>query len=200
MQIFLLLSAINVYLLQILPAIKEKWPSTSDKNIYIQQDNAKPHIKDNDPTFREAADKDGFKFTLIQQPPNSPDLNVNDLGWFRSIEQLQTNISCVTVDQLLAAVIKSFNDLDHTTLNNVFLSLQGCMIEIMQINGCNNYKLPHMGKEALIRAGTLPINLDVSHATVKKCLTHMLEVGDTEAVEEVMKKLDMQTLEQETVG
>lgn len=33
---------------QVLPAIREKWPVGASKTIYIQQDNAKPHILDND--------------------------------------------------------------------------------------------------------------------------------------------------------
>ncbi|KAH6800736.1 hypothetical protein C2S52_001200 [Perilla frutescens var. hirtella] len=60
---------------QVLPAIKAKWPTEASKVIYIQQDNAKPHIKDLDINFREASSANGFVFTLIQQPPNSPDLN-----------------------------------------------------------------------------------------------------------------------------
>ncbi|KAL8491781.1 hypothetical protein ACS0TY_023396 [Phlomoides rotata] len=36
----------------IIPAIKAKWPSNASKNIIIQQDNAKPHISNNDPDFR----------------------------------------------------------------------------------------------------------------------------------------------------
>ena len=33
----------------ILPAIREKWPEGASKTIYIQQDNAKPQMLDNDP-------------------------------------------------------------------------------------------------------------------------------------------------------
>ncbi|KAH6778522.1 hypothetical protein C2S51_009834 [Perilla frutescens var. frutescens] len=38
---------------QILPSIKAKWIPFASKVIYIQQDNAKPHIKDSDLIFRE---------------------------------------------------------------------------------------------------------------------------------------------------
>ncbi|XP_051151877.1 uncharacterized protein LOC127265901 [Andrographis paniculata] len=75
---------------QIIPAIKEKWPHKKSKHIFIQQDNAKPHIKGDDAEFINAATTDGFHIVLIQQPPNSPDMNVNDLGWFRAIQSLQT--------------------------------------------------------------------------------------------------------------
>lgn len=77
------------FLFQIIPAIMNKWPEGASKDIFIQQDNARPHIRDNDIDFRDAASQQGFNIHLVQQPPNSPDLNVNDLGWFRAIQSLQ---------------------------------------------------------------------------------------------------------------
>ena len=74
---------------KILPAIRIKWPPHLSKTIFIQQDNAKPHILDDDEVFREVATLDGFSFHLVQQPPNSPDMNVLDLGFFMSIQSLQ---------------------------------------------------------------------------------------------------------------
>ena len=69
-------------------AIRSKWPTHLSKTIYIQQDNTKPHILDDDIVFREATTLDGFSFHLVQQLPNSPDMNVLDLRFFRSIEAL----------------------------------------------------------------------------------------------------------------
>ncbi|XP_051145930.1 uncharacterized protein LOC127261677 [Andrographis paniculata] len=37
---------------KVIPAIKEKWPTNRDKNITIQQDNAKQHINNSDLDFR----------------------------------------------------------------------------------------------------------------------------------------------------
>ncbi|XP_074315657.1 uncharacterized protein LOC141651864 [Silene latifolia] len=70
----------------VISAIKHKWPATASKEISIQQDNAKPHINGNDKDFLEAARSDGFNIKLTQQPANSPDLNILDLGFFRSIK------------------------------------------------------------------------------------------------------------------
>ncbi|XP_074311253.1 uncharacterized protein LOC141647107 [Silene latifolia] len=67
---------------QVIPAIKSKWPEGASKHIFIQQDNARPHIKNNYPEFMAVANTDGFNIELVFQPPNSPDLNVNDLGFF----------------------------------------------------------------------------------------------------------------------
>ncbi|XP_057811296.1 uncharacterized protein LOC131025520 [Salvia miltiorrhiza] len=115
---------------KIIPAIKQKWLAFASKVIFIQQDNARPHIKDSYPQFREAASADGFDIRIVNQPPNSPDTNINDLRWFTTIKILQNEIVCNNVDSLVKAVEKSFEELSPTTLNNVFLSLQGCIVEI----------------------------------------------------------------------
>ncbi|XP_057791204.1 uncharacterized protein LOC131008338 [Salvia miltiorrhiza] len=160
---------------QLIPAIMNKWPQGASKLIFIQQDNAKPHISDSDIEFRQAASQNGFDIRLVQQPPNSPDTNVNDLGWFRAIQSIQEESVCTTVDQLVNAVCKSFMDLSPIALNKVFLSLQGCMIETMKMNGHNAYKLPHMSKNALIRQNALPLTLKVDKDLVDQCIMHMIE-------------------------
>ncbi|KAH6837839.1 hypothetical protein C2S53_000557 [Perilla frutescens var. hirtella] len=183
----------NCLINQILPAIKAKWPPFASKVIYIQQENAKPHIKDSDLVFREALNTDGFEFTLVQQPPNLPDLNVNDLGWFRSIQSLQTETETHTVDELVNAVITSFENL--CLVNKVFLTLQGCMVEIMKVKGHNCYKIPHMGKDALIRADSLPLNLEVLVELVRQCLTYLMEAGSVHGIQELMNTLGVERLE-----
>lgn len=153
-----------------MPAIRSKWPESASKLIFIQQDNARPHIKDNDVDFRSAATKDGFDIRLVQQPPNSPYTNVNDLGWFRSIQSIQLESACYSVDQLVNSVVLSFEELDPMKLNNVFLSLHGCMVEIIKIRGQNCYKIPHMKKGSLIRHNQLPIDLEVPKSLVEECI------------------------------
>ena len=70
---------------QVLPAIRTKWPREDvGKSIFIQQDNAPSHLKLDDPLFCEAAKQEGFDIRLICQPPNSPDFNILDLGFFSS--------------------------------------------------------------------------------------------------------------------
>ncbi|KAH0678103.1 hypothetical protein KY284_019188 [Solanum tuberosum] len=145
---------------KILPAIRSKWPA-SDSNIliFIQQDNARPHIGVNDLEFVEAAKKDGFDIRLCFQPPNSPDLNVLDLGFFRAIQSLQYQKAPSNVDELVKAVERSFDEMKVEQLNHVFLTLQSCMIEVMKDNGGNNYKVPHLNKNTLEREDNLPLQL-----------------------------------------
>ncbi|XP_057770912.1 uncharacterized protein LOC130990701 [Salvia miltiorrhiza] len=173
----------------IVPAIKAKWPANASKTIYIQQDNARPHIQDSDPDFRAVASADGFDIHLVHQPPNSPDTNINDLGWFRAIQSLQTESVCTSVGDLVNAVINSFHELSLNTLNKVFLSLQSCMIEILKVKGRNSYKIPHLGKDALIRQDMLPLNLQVSSELVRECISYLIDNGALSISDTLMQHL-----------
>lgn len=108
---------------QVLPQIRKKWPLLSSPTIYIQQDNVRPQIRIDDEEFIHMSKKDGFDINLVCQPPNSPDLNVLDLGFFRSIQTSQHQEAPKNIDELLVAVDKAFNELSAHSLNNVFLSL-----------------------------------------------------------------------------
>ena len=44
-------------------------------------------------------------------------------------------------------------------MNKEFLTLQGCMIEVMKDGGGNRYKIPHMNKDRLEALGMLPKSL-----------------------------------------
>ena len=90
---------------QVLPAIRAKWPREDvGKRIFIQQDNAPTHLKLDDPEFCEAAKQEGFDIRLICQPPNSPDFNVLDLGFFRAIQAIQYKKNAKTLETLVPAV------------------------------------------------------------------------------------------------
>ncbi|KAH6804494.1 hypothetical protein C2S51_032741 [Perilla frutescens var. frutescens] len=143
-------------LTKLLPSIKEKWSSSSSRTIFIQQDNARPHLDINDAHFVEEAQKDGFDIRLCCQPPNSPDMNVLDLGFFRAIDSLQHQEAPSTIEEFVAAVENSFEKFPTQELNNVFLTLQSYMVEVMKSLDGNNYKIPHMNKPKLIRDGQLP--------------------------------------------
>ena len=154
---------------KVLPAIREKWPRrNAGMPIYVQQDNAKPHIRSDDPAFVEASRLEGFDIKLRCQPPNSPDTNVLDLGFFNSIQALQHQCPSRTIDDLIAATEKAFADLQETKLNYVFLTLQQCLKSVMETEGSNDYKIPHMGKDRLERAEMLPISISVAPEVVAR--------------------------------
>lgn len=156
------------FFVQILPAIKEKWPPFLSKKIIIQQDNAKPHISNNDHDFQAIANADGFQIQINQQPANSPDCNVLDLGFNCAIQSIQQRQRSKNADELILVVKNSFIALEAMTLNKVFLSLQCVLLEILKLEGGNNYKQVHMKKNALLRASMLPTNLEVPDHLVRE--------------------------------
>ena len=144
----------------VIPAIKTKWPARDrHKTIYIQQDNAKPHVFPDDEAIVAAGQSDGWDIRLRFQPPNSPDCNVLDLGYFRPIQSLQYEQEIYGTDDLIAAVTAAFATMSAKKLNHVFLSLQSVLECIMGEFGDNGYKLPHTAKVKLERQGKLPLSI-----------------------------------------
>ncbi|KAK8453153.1 hypothetical protein SEVIR_5G238150v4 [Setaria viridis] len=80
---------------KVLPAIRAKWLREDvGTPIFIQQDNAHSHLKLDDPVFYEAAKQEGFDIRLICQPPNSPNFNILDLGFFSSYSSNSIQEKC----------------------------------------------------------------------------------------------------------
>lgn len=155
----------------------------------IQQDNCRAHINDDDPEFRVVASSDGFNIHLVNQPPNSPDTNINDLGWFRALQTLQHEHNPHNFEDLVKAVEASFERLESYKLNKVFLTYQACMIETMKVMGHNDYQLPHMGKDSLFRKGELPTDLEVDVELVNNSLDILRVYGEEahcQGLEELM--------------
>jgi hypothetical protein len=154
---------------KLLPAIVEKWPPAyRQQPILIQQENARPHCAVIDQQFSEAVAAQGWDIELVCQPPQSPDLNVLDLGYFAAIQCLQYKKNPKSVDDLMQAVYESFDELEGHKLNYIFLTLQCVMQEIILNNGGNDYKLPHMNKAKLERNNELPFTLIASDAVLFK--------------------------------
>ncbi|KAK9682009.1 hypothetical protein RND81_10G043700 [Saponaria officinalis] len=155
---------------KLFPAIKTKWPDRRGRKIFIQQDNARPHISPNDPDFRAAATSDGWDIELICQPPNSPDLNILDLGHFRSIQTIQHEKVPTSVVQLVNVVARSYEEITPVILNYTWLSLQNCMNSILKVHGNNRYKIPHMGKRRLDKINQLPTTVEPEAESMAQAL------------------------------
>lgn len=153
---------------QVIPTIKAKWPQEDSRNtIYIQQDNARTHVDPNDEEFQRVASEDGFHIQIMCQPPNSPDLNVLDLGFFSAIQSLQHKKCPKTIDELIQAVQNAFDEYPATKINCIFLTLQSCMVEITKAEGSNRYRIQHMNKGALEREGCLPLQITCEASLVE---------------------------------
>jgi len=167
------------YLLEkVIPAIKDKWPQEdAHKTIFIQQDNARTHVHPNDPAFLETVAATGLDIRLMQQPANSLDMNVLDLGFFNSIQSLTDCGNPETIEDLIHNVEQEFKEYNEAILNRVFLSLQLCMKEVMKIGGGNRYKPPHMNKQRLEREGRLPHRLSCENGLYATALAHLAQFG-----------------------
>jgi hypothetical protein len=156
---------------KVISAILSKWPRTN-RTIRIQHDNAPEHIGadrfkelweekkaqlhlDNSPDFE-------FRIELYCQPPNSPDLNVLDLGVFAALKSLQWKEEAKNVSLMVERVTRIFDEWPAQKLNNVFLTLQTCMNQVIECLGDNDYKLVHMNKARLERLGLLPRSIRVT--------------------------------------
>lgn len=100
----------NMMVQKLLPAIREKWPGTT-KHVLIQYDNTKLHVDINDPEFVSAAKEGDWDIQLQYQPPNSPDLNVLDLGFFRAIDAIQEKTAPRKLGDLIVNVQTAFEQL-----------------------------------------------------------------------------------------
>ncbi|XP_074377327.1 uncharacterized protein LOC141718848 [Apium graveolens] len=156
----------------IVPAIQPKWPQEdANKVIIIQQDNARTHVDPNDANFCQAARQSGFDIRLMCQPPNFQDLNILDLGFFRALQSLRYKTVARTIDALAKAVEDTFDVYSVSKSNDIFLTWQLCMREIMKVKGANTYKIPHIGEAALVRQGLLPQQINCDASTVDEMLS-----------------------------
>ena len=160
----------SMLLEQVLPDIKAKMPMPANNKLIIQQDGAKPHLLTKDPAFEQKVEELFGKKDAIQlytQPAQSPDLNVNDLGFFNALQSHFYKHSPEDSLELIAIVKDAFVDFPVNKLNRIWLSLQQCWNKIIEYRGDNIYTMPHMNKEKLEREGTLPTVLTVTNEAFK---------------------------------
>ncbi|KAG3237537.1 hypothetical protein PI124_g17476 [Phytophthora idaei] len=154
---------------KLLPAISVRWPWGVEEGtaIKVQQDNASPHIPTDDQWFCAAVEEYGRRVELVFQPPNSPDLNVLDLGLFTAIQARQRLRMTRDLDELIAAVEASYWELPPATINACLLTLEATMDKCIQEYGGNAFKPAHMAKARLEKEGRLPLNLRCSDRTAE---------------------------------
>ncbi|XP_057526564.1 uncharacterized protein LOC130805796 [Amaranthus tricolor] len=146
------------------------FPSDGPSIIFIQQDNARVHITNDDPIWQQNNRQGGFTFILTQQPPNSHDCNILDLGFFRSIQSLMHKKMPKNMNELIKAVEDAFEELHPKTLTNVWISLQHNLNEILKVKGSNDYVQPHLGKKVQEDNGRLRIQVRVPSQLVRECV------------------------------
>ena len=90
------------------------------------------------------------------------------------------------LDELITSVNLAWENMPYTTLLKNFLTLQSCMIESLKVGGSNFYKIPHMGKDKLLRKGALPtslhIDINLVHNTIQNVKDYHAATPDSAKV------------------
>jgi hypothetical protein len=107
-----------------------------ERKITIQQDGASSHIKQDDPAFGALQSSQW------------------DHGFAHEI------------NGLIEQVTRAYREYSPRKVDFGFLTLQSVLEQILISNGGNNYKIPHMGKERLLRDGVLPLRIRASATAV----------------------------------
>ncbi|ETV86028.1 hypothetical protein H257_02516 [Aphanomyces astaci] len=114
---------------KVVPSIKERFPSRT-KRVVLQHDNATPHGSIDEGTMT-AVSTDGWTFVMVSR----------------------------SMDDVIEATLSAFEVLSSDKLSSIFLTLQAVMRLVMEHHGDKNFKLPHLKKDTLRRAGTLMANV-----------------------------------------
>jgi len=97
-------------------------------------------------------------------------MNKLDLGFFASLQFKADDLNSSSLDDLIANVKEEYQNYDPDLLNRVFLTLQGCLIEVMKQRGGNHYKVSHMNKDRLEHLGILPNTLSCDRELYEQVL------------------------------
>ena len=75
-------------------------------------------------------------------------------------------------EELQKNVCDTFTEYKVSTLSDLWLTLQAIYKEVIKAKGNNNYKLPHLKKEALRKQGRLQENVSVCSGALKSMRSH----------------------------
>ena len=118
----------------VLPAIDRKWPvGWRRKTVLCQQDNASPHLSLDNAEFVNSRKRKRLSIYLVNQPAQSPDLNISDLGLFRLINCLRKKIVAKNLAELINTVHVAYDNLPVCTINNAYVTLMAQMNKILRL-------------------------------------------------------------------
>ena len=139
----------------------------------FQQDGARPHTADG--TIEEliaAGTGDGWTPLIITQPPNSPDVNINDLGFFHSLKTDIRKICthCTSRTEMMANVLQAFEEYPWDKLDGIWACYFNNLRSIMACDGGNDYKQAHNGGTKRKRDTGSAIDLSINLDDYDRCL------------------------------
>ena len=127
-----------------------------DRRVVVQQDGASSHTGKNNPEILNSAGMGrGWMVELVTQPAQSPDLNVNDLGFFASLKSRVWGINASSIDELVETIFQQYEEYDSATLERVWQSVFKVYNQTPRKMGDNDFSVEHTGVTARQKAGTL---------------------------------------------
>lgn len=154
----------NMLIEKVLPAIYAKWPGRPPYKVRLQQDNAKAHVHLDNQEVHDSGHRNRSAIKLIAQPPNSPDFNILDLGFFRGIQSLRYKTPVQTLQGLIDAVQAAWDAYEPRKIDDNFVTLQKVLECSMLKHGGNNYALPHLHKRRRRNQGQAITNIQCDSA------------------------------------
>jgi len=141
-----------------------RWIGGPKPNNQHTADGAKSHLLETDKIWSETLQHMQLQDMLVlyTQPANSPDLNINDLGFFGALQSAYYEKCPNDTSELIQLVSETFDEYDHKQINKVWLTLQSCLNCILEEHGGNHYKIPHLSKDRLEAENNLPLCLAVT--------------------------------------
>ena len=137
-------------------------------DLFFQLDNAPPHCKKSRrrflPMIRKAGGRNilsgsyyGPKIRLVFQPPDSPDLNVLDLGfftnfWIKIHKILKENDLIPSVDDIWDAALIAWDSVTPVKIEILFQTLRARMEQVVKFDGRNDMPIPHTGIRERVKA------------------------------------------------
>ena len=159
---------------KLVPAIIEAmpWAGTGGRTLTIQHDGAPAHNgKGNDKHWPEMLKRlyPRRRIQIVTQPAQSPDLNINDLGFFNSLQSLADKTDPESLSQLLDSVEECYWEYDKQTLERVWQAQFNTYNCILKARGGNDFKQSHTGVSKRQRRGQLSEEVSANRADIVAC-------------------------------
>jgi len=129
-------------------AIRNKMHWMVNDKIYVQHDGAPGHNgKGNLEAFDDINIGETIELIVVTQPAQSPDLNINDLGFFCSLKSKVNEVKSNdgSLSNMIDTIYDEYNSYDSDTI----VRLWACQVEyyrqIVAHVGDNKFKNPHSG-------------------------------------------------------
>lgn len=162
----------------IMEKIADKMEDLGYRTVTVQHDGAPGHTgEDNMAVFEEEGAYFIPHISVITQPSNSPDMNVLDLGFFRSLKCVIERVKEFTdnLDELIEHIEEEFSSYDTNTILRIWahqLDMYRC---ILKASGDNTFREPHSGVRKRQSNGDPVMDYSVNMADVRRAQRYILQ-------------------------